>query len=363
MPAIQLMTDCEGPLALNDNAFELCRDFLKPDGDRFFTQVSRLDDYLADIARQPGYRAGTTLKLILPFLKASGLTNALLQEYSEKTMRLVPGAVEAYRFLHTQGFPIFEISTSYRQFAEAVGQKLGFAPDRIISTDLDLDRYQLSPAEAERLGALKDEIAALPAIDIPTQAAKPEDLGPESREVIGRLERIFFEIIPGLDIGRLYEEVNPVGGPEKARALEDSLARTGVAQTGALYVGDSITDVEAFKAVRLGGGAAVSFNGNRYAINFAEFIVVANNAWPIPLLAAIFLRWGKDGLVELSTSSQAGHEKIVALPESMVEPIMMGLQGRNFSFYPANAPHREKLIEESAAMRARLRGEAVAALG
>jgi energy-converting hydrogenase A subunit R len=363
MHTIQLMTDCEGPLALNDNAFELCRDFIKPGGDRFFTQVSRLDDYLADIARKPGYRAGTTLKLILPFLKAYGLTNALLKEYSEKTVRLVPGAAEAYRFLHTQGLPIFEISTSYRQFAEAVGQRLGFAADRIISTELDLDRYPLTPAEAERLKALKDEIAGLPVIELPPQAAKPEDLGPESREVIGRMERIFEEIIPGLDIGRLYDEVKPVGGSEKARALEDSLARTGVAMTGAIYVGDSITDVEAFKAVRVGGGAAVSFNGNRYAINFAEFIVVADNAWPIALLTAICLRWGKDGLVELSTSSQAGHEKIVALPESMVETIMMGLQGRNFSFYPGNVPHREKLIAESAAMRSRLRGQAVAALG
>ena len=35
MPRVQLDTDCEGPLALNDNAFELCRDFLRPGGPLF----------------------------------------------------------------------------------------------------------------------------------------------------------------------------------------------------------------------------------------------------------------------------------------------------------------------------------------
>ncbi len=97
MHAIQLDTDCEGPLALNDNAFELCRDFLKPDGDKFFKQVSRYDDCLAGILKKPGYKVGDTLKLILPFLKAYGLTNAAILDYSLRTIMLVPGAAEAYR--------------------------------------------------------------------------------------------------------------------------------------------------------------------------------------------------------------------------------------------------------------------------
>ena len=52
MLRVQLDTGCEGPLALNDNAFELCRDFIKPQGDRFFQQVRRYDDYLAAVAKK-----------------------------------------------------------------------------------------------------------------------------------------------------------------------------------------------------------------------------------------------------------------------------------------------------------------------
>ena len=359
MRQMQLDTDCEGPLALNDNAFEVCRDFITPEGDRFFTQVSRYDDFLADIGKPADYVAVTTLKLILPFLKAYGLTNALLRDYSLKTMKLVPGVEGAYKFLKAQDFPIFEISTSYRQFAEAVGVRLGFDPGRIYSTELDLDRYTLSPGEAAALKVLKDEIAGLPGIELPPEAASLQDLPGPTQEAIHKLDRIFKEKVPALDIGVIYQEVNPVGGSEKARALSDSVAQTGVSLADAIYVGDSITDVQAFEAVRAGGGLSVSFNGNRYAVNAAEVMVVADNAWPIALIAAIFQLWGKEGVLEVAT----GGAKSLVLPEKVIEPLSRGLEGRNFNLYHAGSPDLDAVARESTAMRSRLRGEDVAALG
>ncbi|MCD6318797.1 hypothetical protein J7M02_06990, partial [Candidatus Aerophobetes bacterium] len=56
-----LCIDCEGPITKNDNALEICQHFL-PDGGKFFSLVSRYDDYLADVVKRKGYRAGTTLK-------------------------------------------------------------------------------------------------------------------------------------------------------------------------------------------------------------------------------------------------------------------------------------------------------------
>ena len=41
------VTDCEGPVSLNDNAYEAAATFI-PDGDRFFRKVSEFDDILAD---------------------------------------------------------------------------------------------------------------------------------------------------------------------------------------------------------------------------------------------------------------------------------------------------------------------------
>jgi energy-converting hydrogenase A subunit R len=363
MPDLQLNTDCEGPLALNDNAFELCREFIKPQGDRFFRQVSRYDAYLAEVAKRPGFKSGDALKLILPFLKAHGLTNARIEAYSQKNLTLMPGAEGAFKFLHSRDFPIFEISTSYRPFAEAVGLKLGFQKERIFATELDLDRYSLSGAETEELKRLQGEIAGAPEIHLPPDAAAGADLPAPVQEAIAILDRIFWERLPAMEIGALLQEVNPIGSPEKAKAMTDSLAQTKLSMADIIYVGDGITDVEAFEQVRDGKGLAISFNGNRAAVNAAEVIVVSDSAWPLAMLASIFQLWGKEGVLEVASPETREKSRALVLPEAVIEPIAMGLEGRLFNLYDQSAENLDQVIEESQAMRAKLRGEAVAAVG
>jgi energy-converting hydrogenase A subunit R len=166
-----------------------------------------------------------------------------------------------------------------------------------------------------------------------------------------------------MEIGAIYREISPVGGAEKARIVAGNLARTGLRLADTIYVGDSITDVQAFQAVRGGGGLAISFNGNRYALNAAEVAVVSDSAWPIGLLTAIFRLWGKEGVLEVASPERRGKSRALVLPEEMIEPITLGLQGRRFNLYLTQGPDLERLAQESEAMRASLRGEAIAALG
>jgi predicted HAD superfamily phosphohydrolase len=361
MPNLQLDIDCEGPLALNDNAFELCREFIQPQGDLLFQQVSRYDHYLTEVAQRPGAKAGDRLKFILPFLKAHGLTNAQAAAYSRKNVKLMPGAEAAFKFLHSRDFPIFALSTGYRPFADAVGQRLGFKKTRILATEFDLDRYSLSAAEAEELKRLQGEIVAAPAIELPPEAAAA-DLPAPVAEAVAVLDRIFCERLPAMEIGALLQEVNPLGGPEKAKAVADSLAPTKLSMADMAYVGDSITDVAAFEAVRAKNGLAISFNGNRDAVNAAEVIVVADSAWPLAMLMAILQLWGKEGVLEVACPETRDKSRCLVLPEAVIEPIAMGLQGHLFNLYDQSAENLDQVVEESQAMRAKLRGETVAAL-
>lgn len=360
---VQLNTSCEGPLALNDNAFELCRDFLVPDGAAFFTRVSRYDHYLAHIAKCPGYQAGDTIKLILPFLKGAGLANDQVASYSREHINLMPKAEDAYRFLLSFDFPLFALSAGYCQFAAAVADRLGLASERLYCSELDLDRYELSEIEATELQRLMGEIVAAPSLDLPPGAKTLEDLVPQVQETIHLLDSIFWDAIPQMDIGRIYQETNTRGGPEKAQALEDSLAQTGFGLTNVMYVGDGITDVPTLQKVQAGGGVAVSFNGNRAAVGAAEIIVVADTAWPVALLAAVFRHWGKEGVAELAQSTRPGASRYLVLPEAMIEPIAMGLQGSTFNLYHPDTSRREGVLRDSDTMRQRLRGADVAELG
>ncbi len=362
MLPMQLITACDGLLALNDIAFELCREFVRPHGDRLFVQVSRYEEYLQEIAKPPEFQPRAALRLILPFLKAHGLTEAQLRDFCGQNLKLLTGAPEAYKFLHRFGFPSFAFVTGYRQLAEALGQRLGFKAEQIVATDLDLDRFALPPAEAEELGHLEAEIIAAPAIELPVGAGSLADLPGPSQQAVAALDRIFGQRLPGMAIGALCREVEPLAGAAKAQALSDSLAQTGLKLTDVIYLGSDASDVQAFAAVRAGGGLAVSYNGNREAVAAAEVVVVSDCAWPIGMLAAIFRLWGKEGILEVAAPETRAKSRALVLPEEMIEPIAVGLQGHLFNIYLGQNPNLEQVIQESEAMRARLRGEAIASI-
>jgi energy-converting hydrogenase A subunit R len=362
MRKIHMITDCEGPLALNDNAFDLCRDFITPAGDRFYQQVSRYNAYLAQVAQKPA-PAGNLLKLILPFLKAYGLTNAQLADQAGKTAALTPGAAGAFKFLHSRDFPIFALSTGYRPFAEAVGLQLGFDPEHIWATDVDLDRDKLAAAEAEELKRLAAAIAAAPEIELPPEAKSLADLPGPAQEAVAALDRIFAERLPAMESGAILQEVNPLEGPAKAQAVTDSLAKTGLALSDTIYVGDSSADVQALEAVRFGAGLGISFNGDSPAVAAAEVVMVSDSAWSLALVTAIFQLWGKEGVLEVAAPETRSKSRSLVLPEEVIEPIMGGLNGHMVNLYLSKSRDRAQMAGESAAMGAKLRGAAIAARG
>ncbi len=351
MPQINL--DCEGPLTLNDNAFELCAQFI-PHGDRFFALVSRYDDYLADVEKRPGYKAGDTLKLILPFLVAHDVDNQLVREFSQKTLKMLPGTPELLAFLRRE-MPAFIISTSYRPYLEALSQVTGFPLDQVFCTEVDFDRYRPSGAEKRLLQELALEIAGLPMIEIPEDAQGLADLPAQSQQVIKRLEEIFWQTLPELKTGRFLEEVNPIGGPEKARATAQSLEATGLSAEEVLYVGDSITDVEAFDLVKKAQGGTVSFNGNRYALKAAEFFALALQSRAIACLAHIFGQEGRDGLLYAAQNQDLS-------PCRHLPSALAGWE-EGLSFGLIAAEDFDSLVERSLARRKEVRGHAIGALG
>jgi energy-converting hydrogenase A subunit R len=108
------VSDCEGPISKNDNAYELTAHFV-PDGDKLFSIISGYDDVLADIVKKSGYNAGDTLKLILPFLKAYDITDQLMQEFSAKNLLLIAGTKDTLHYIAGMA-EAFIVSTSYEHY-------------------------------------------------------------------------------------------------------------------------------------------------------------------------------------------------------------------------------------------------------
>jgi energy-converting hydrogenase A subunit R len=181
--------------------------------------------------------------------------------------------------------------------------------------------------------------------------------------VIWRLDEIFWKEIACTDCGRIFSEVNPVGGGEKVKAVEDAARRSGTTLCSVLYVGDSITDQEAFRLVQEQGGLTVSFNGNQYAVRSAEIAVLSENSIVTGVIAEAFIRSGKEETLKLVERWSRESLKKSPVNKSLLQQL--------FRLYPRKLPktkiinsnNREALAKESTEFRRKVRGEAIGGLG
>ncbi len=111
--------DLEGPLAPQDNAYELMKLF--PNGDKIFQVISRYDDLLT-LEGKENYEPGDTLALIVPFLAYHGIKQEQIGIMGQRAA-LTPGASELVSKLRTHGWQVFCASTSYEQYAMGIDRK------------------------------------------------------------------------------------------------------------------------------------------------------------------------------------------------------------------------------------------------
>ncbi|MGC8604450.1 MAG: hypothetical protein ACP5VS_12300 [Desulfomonilaceae bacterium] len=297
IPKRVFVTDCEGPVTKNDNAAELAQAFI-PYGADFFRKISLYDDYLAEVIKRPGYKAGDTLKLILPFFKAFGVDDRSMRKFSRRNIQMIPLADKVLGRIR-ELVPAYIVSTSYSFYIHGVCDLISFPVSFTFSTDVSLDNFNLSDKDKRLIRAAHKKFLDLPDITIPQGAKNKSDLSEGDLDVIEILDKFFWVEAPDLEIYDLVRSVNPVGGNEKAAAIIEIIEAEGTSIENVVYIGDSITDVEAFRLVRGGGGLAVSFNGNDWAVRDAAMAMTGTNALPIEWIATAFVRYGLDSLTNL----------------------------------------------------------------
>jgi len=355
------ISDCEGPISKNDNAFEITSHFV-PNGDEIFAVISKYDDVLADVLKRSRYRAGCTLKLILPFLKAYDVTDAKMREFSAQNLLLISNIKDTLQYVRSVAYA-FIVSTSYEHYIKALCQALGFPYENTYCTRVNIDKYHMTGGEKTKLRETAKEISQMSIIEIPPNAKSITDFSDKDQKTIQRLDEIFWKEIACTDCGRIFSEVNPVGGSEKAESIRDIVQKVSVALSDVMYVGDSITDVEAFRLVSDNGGLTVSFNGNQYAIKTAEVAVLSENSIVTAVIADVFSKSGKK-----QTLSLVENWNREALKKSTIDQTLLNSL---FKLYPSELPkvkiitseNMEILAKESSEFRKKIRGATIGRLG
>lgn len=329
-------TDWEGPWVTNDFAYDIAIEFLG--SDNFFERLSQYDDYLSYIDQKKGYEAGDTLKLLSPFILASGMSTSKLKEFSLQKVKFVPDAKDALAI--TTHKPVV-ISTAYNQFLEISTWLLGIKDD-FHGTKLEIERYQID--DEDKLMALNavEEIAALPEI-----TAKPgmteDELDNNSLKSIEWLNEFFWEKMTKTSFKGVLNDVKAVGGERKKNIVKRYMQEHDIEST--IAIGDSISDHAMLKLVKK-KGLSVSFNGNEFSIENSNMAIISDTAYSEVLVADIYLNEGFDGVENLTKGK---FDKI--RPE-----IKKKLKNSKFYFIEEN--DLNLILKESKEMRKKIRGMA-----
>jgi len=268
--------DLEGPLALEDNAYELMKLF--PGGGRIFKIISRYDDILT-MEKRGEYEPGDTLALIVPFLVLHNISIDDIDRLATESHFTV-GAEGLVSWLQWNGWKVFCITTAYEPYALHITNKLGIFAHNVACTSFPGDRLKRALAS--------EDVSVLKKIEEDILSMDPAD----DEKIEKKLDDFFWEKLPATGIGEVIKEVKPVGGGRKKEALKKFADKHAQALSGWVAIGDSITDSNMLKAVDVAGGLAVAFNGNNFALPFATMSLASTD---IGELQGVFKAWQKGG--------------------------------------------------------------------
>ena len=342
------ITDCEGPLTLNDNAFEMCAYFIE-DGDELFKILSLYDDYLADIVKKENYKVGNTLKFILPFFVLENLKNKDLIDFSKNNIYAVRDSKFLLKYLK-EAMNTYIVSTSYGHYIEALSNYMEFPFENTYYTKVDMDNLYLNDEESSKVADYKNKILA----------------NPKDYELF---DEIFFKEIPKMDIYEKIKEIDVVGGLGKKLAIDDIIENDNIDVNQMLYIGDSITDVEPLQFARENNGISISFNGNEYPLKVAEIAIVSPSAIATAVIANIYADNDKNKVLQFINdyNSQNNLEELFGEYKINPEIKLKFFEVFNDGDYPIikliGEDNYDEILKESVYMRNNIRGEDIGGLG
>lgn len=341
------ITDCEGPLTLNDNAFELAANFIE-DGGELFKILSLYDDYLVDVVKKENYKAGNTLKLILPFFVVENLKNNDMVEFSQNNIYSVRDSKFLLNYLK-EVMNTYIVSTSYGQYIEAVSNYMEVPFENTFYTNVDVDALELSVEETEKIKEFKKSI-----LENPTDYELFDD--------------IFFKQITQMGIYDKIKEIEVVGGQGKKLAIDEIIERDGIDVNEILYIGDSITDVEPLEFARNNNGVSISFNGNEYPLNVAEIAIVSQSAIATAVIANVYADHDKDKVLEFINEYNGSNDYEKLFNDYNINE---NVKNEFFSIFKEEYPviqiitdeNYEDILKISKEMRNNIRGQDIGGLG
>lgn len=305
--------DFEGPLVMNDNAFELfcaawdqCPWLPKGMGARVYKFISEIDDAMGDygLAKEydPSYSAGHTLKCIWPLLVAMGINEAFIRQHARETMRTIPYSLEIMKKLAEEH--IVKVSTtSYDFFPGEFFKSIGFDfPNNSACTLTDFNLFKINEEEQKIIIEFLQRMADWEIIKDKDRSVLEYDKNtglplPGYEQYFWEFFDFIWKKLLKMEVGSLIKEMHPIGQSQKLEALERFMCEEQGNYDGTVVTGDSQTDVKWLElACRI--GLAILFNAKGPVMEKGNLIVISPDCKITYDLITLYSMYGREAVLE-----------------------------------------------------------------
>lgn len=293
----QLIMSCDGILSKNDFARDLCAKTIR-NGGRFFDVVSRFEDLSNYAIERDETKDHQTMKMIIPFLKAFGVTDHFAYQFAKDNLNIMPGADGTATYLRNL-LPTFITTGSYEHHMMAICDALDFPLENVTCTKVEFDPVENDRNENKRLREIANTIASLRLPKTLYTVTESTFLDEDDAKLIMEMEDIFDNQLPEMDAYKAYKDIVSIGSNQKAFALLEVRRRTEIEFNSTAFIGSGLNDYQALDLVRDSDGLAISFNGSEYAVRGCNIAVMSSNTIVLDVLIGEFYNEGIQAVYDM----------------------------------------------------------------
>lgn len=350
-----LVTDLSGFVVKNNSLRDVCARFIR-NGAHVYDVIRRYDALTAYVLGREEATAGNTVKWVVPFLKAYGATDYLVEKAYAETLQLMPGSEDALRFI-SRLLPTFVSTSMYEHGWMTVADRVEAPLCEVFCSRMELDRTQFGRGDSRRVREMCDRISALRVPKKVYELNVPMEMDDLDIKIIKVMDDILQNEIPELPAMSLMESASPVTSHRKAYQLLDIRKQTGIDLDSTMYIGGEDTDYQCLRLVNDAGGVAVSFNGTDFAVRGSDIAVMSKDSTVGAVLASLFYDRGLEALLELANNWNRQYLRRCDFPDRSLLDRMLEANPRRLPTVRVVDKHNvDEVAAESTAYRKRLMG-------
>ncbi len=284
-------------LTRSNHVRDLCARFVK-NGGRLYDVLSRYDTLTLYALGRDSANAGSVNRMVVPFLKAGGITDEAAYNFCKSTTVLMPNADKVMRYISSQ-MPAFISSESYEHHLMPLGDVLGVPYANISCNLFSFDATKVSRPDAKALRSIASSIINARLTDEMYSVTQSPYLNKFDSKLVDMVDDEYTKRIAKMDfLDQLKRDVK-IAGNEKAYSVLELCRKKEIDMGSTIIVGSDESDYPAMDLVRDSNGLAISFNGTEYAVRGSNVAILDENPITVAVLSMEFYNGGIESVYDM----------------------------------------------------------------